>query len=497
MKIFFQLAVVCSCALTLAGTEPALTTDKWYISFPEKNGIIKASETGYLFNKDGSVTISRTGRAAENYRKLITLYKRNTGKDYQEPELSWKWENGKLRITAQTGTGTHTFTFISSGNPQILLPENKQSFILLARKGAKFSPEQAAQFWKAVHNANRDTFADDLKLPENVQLAEPEKQLWHASFTGTPFHTKHWKDAPANSFQHRVLSAIGRGAELPDDAKCDIPSLTRMFADSTSRAVLMQYLACHPQWRLYPESDNSLHAVRYFCTPEGKIRPTLHQYYAVHNTDTGKKTPLEFQFRFDIGFSGKAWNRAPIFPRNKTERRSSTEWETRFFCGKALVNIFDQTRFPGRQMTKAALDFTEEEFAALSKNQDDWNKLLPPGSIRHGKPDLILYDDMQGGIYAAHLWCNPGEKGTVYLKAFEITKGTPLSVTGLKARTRNVSGWSNDPRQQFCTGMYFTIYEGEWEQFYGARFEVWFVQDSGGAERKLLEKNYKIQGWTR
>ena len=163
----------------------------------------------------------------------------------------------------------------------------------------------------------------------------------------------------------------------------------------------------------------------------------------------------------------------------------------------AMVNIVDQTRFPGRQMTKAALDFTEEEFTALLKNQDDWSKLLPPGSIRQGKPDLILYNDMQGGIYAAHLWCNPGEKGTVYLKAFEITKNTPLSAARLKACTRNVSGWSNDPQQQFCTGMYFTIYEGEWEQFYGARFEVWFVPDSGGTERKLMEKNYKIQGWTR
>ena len=497
MKTFFQLTIVCSCALSLAGAELALTTGEWYLSFPEKNGTIKSADSSYRFNQDGSVTISRTGRAAEDHRKIVTLYKRNTGKDFQEPKLSWKWEKGKLHITAKIDTVTHTFTFVSSENPQILLPENKTSFLLLARKGAKFSPEQAARFWQDVHNANRDTFADNLKLPENVQLAEPEKQLWHANFTGTPFHNKHWKDAPANSFQQRVLSAIDRGAKLPDDAKCSIPSLTRMLANDKSRAVLMQYLACHPRWRLYPELDNSLHAVRYFCTPEGKIRPTLHQYYAVHNTDTENKTPLEFQFRFDIDFSGKAWNSAPIFPRNKTERHSDTYWETRFFCGKALVNIFDQTRFPGRQMTKAALDFTEEEFTALLKNQDDWSKLLPPGSIRQGKPDLILYNDMQGGIYAAHLWCNPGEKGIVYLKAFEITKNTPLSAAGLKACTRNVSGWSNDPQQQFCTGMYFTIYEGEWEQFYGARFEVWFVPDSGGAERKLMEKNYKIQGWTR
>ena len=27
--------------------------------------------------------------------------------------------------------------------------------------------------------------------------------------------------------------------------------------------------------------------------------------------------------------------------------------------------------------------------------------------------------------------------------------------------------------------------------------EVWFVPDSGGAERKLMEKVFKIEGWQR
>ena len=45
--------------------------------------------------------------------------------------------------------------------------------------------------------------------------------------------------------------------------------------------------------------------------------------------------------------------------------------------------------------------------------------------------------------------------------------------------------------------MHFTIYEGRWGQYYGARFEIWFQSDSGGPERKLFEKNYKIQGWER
>lgn len=43
----------------------------------------------------------------------------------------------------------------------------------------------------------------------------------------------------------------------------------------------------------------------------------------------------------------------------------------------------------------------------------------------------------------------------------------------------------------------FTIYEGDWDKPYAARFEVWFVPDSGKPERKLMEKVFKIEGWQR
>ena len=41
------------------------------------------------------------------------------------------------------------------------------------------------------------------------------------------------------------------------------------------------------------------------------------------------------------------------------------------------------------------------------------------------------------------------------------------------------------------------IGEGDWGKYYAARFEVWFDPDSGAPERKLLEKNFKIEGWQR
>jgi hypothetical protein len=42
------------------------------------------------------------------------------------------------------------------------------------------------------------------------------------------------------------------------------------------------------------------------------------------------------------------------------------------------------------------------------------------------------------------------------------------------------------------------ILEGDWGQFYGARIEVWFKPDDiNKPERKLMIKNYIVQGWMR
>ena len=39
--------------------------------------------------------------------------------------------------------------------------------------------------------------------------------------------------------------------------------------------------------------------------------------------------------------------------------------------------------------------------------------------------------------------------------------------------------------------------EGNWDQYYAARFELWFRPDSGAPERKITEKVFRIQGWQR
>ena len=108
-----------------------------------------------------------------------------------------------------------------------------------------------------------------------------------------------------------------------------------------------------------------------------------------------------------------------------------------------------------------------------------------------------LYNSFQPGLYEYDIWINSKERGIAYLKAYEITKNIELSSDRLKKRSSIRIEKTNDSIVRFGTKDIFTIYEGDWGKPYAARFELWFKPDNGGAERKIIEKNYKIEGWQR
>lgn len=117
-----------------------------------------------------------------------------------------------------------------------------------------------------------------------------------------------------------------------------------------------------------------------------------------------------------------------------------------------------------------------------------------------GDNDLFLFEDFQPGLYRYDLYVKPLPKGVAYLKAFEITKGTPLSDRAIHTLREDSSMKIHNPTDsivRFRHHNHFTIYEGDWGEPYAARFEVWFVPESGEPEYKLLEKNFVIEGWQR
>lgn len=131
---------------------------------------------------------------------------------------------------------------------------------------------------------------------------------------------------------------------------------------------------------------------------------------------------------------------------------------------------------------------------------DDKIEGIRPDSFNQKKVDEIefqLYNSFQPGLYEYDLWLNTQIDGTVYLKAFEITKNIQLSTAKLRDRSGLIIEATNNKVKRFSTNDTFTIYEGDWGKPYGARFEVWFIPKKGGKEFKIIEKNYVIEGWMR
>lgn len=113
---------------------------------------------------------------------------------------------------------------------------------------------------------------------------------------------------------------------------------------------------------------------------------------------------------------------------------------------------------------------------------------------------LSVRNDFLGGIYKYDFSYGPLPAGEIYLKCFEVTENIPLSDKwGLKSpekkgrveisQTKSFSKLVNQQR--------FTIYEGDWGDYYAARIEVWFKDAETGEEKKLLEKVYRVEGWQR
>ncbi|MBR6464156.1 MAG: hypothetical protein IKS81_02560 [Verrucomicrobia bacterium] len=335
--------------------------------------------------------------------------------------------------------------------------------------------------------SEEDHFADNLKLPEGIELTEPLKPEEY-----TAAHSV--EKVPEDSFQYQVIAAANSEKGLKKDDDCRVPALEKISLMPDGRECLIRYLNASPEWDVYEDEDRcGLYAVRHFQL-DGSIYKSRNHYYLENEHN------WNWQYRLGIGLDGRSWY--PI-KMNKTKFSGSKgvyESVSAYSNGEVVLDIFEQNKTSCRPMTAMTLKLLEKEFHTLhlliSEDPKQWVKAVPADTNirKDAQPDIILYNDFQGGIYNADIWCNPGEPGLLYLKAFEITQGTPLS----EDRMPNAkAGYSGDPNEMFLREMGFTIYEGNWGQYYGARFEVWFKPDSGQPDRKLLEKNFKIEGWER
>ncbi|MBI4845058.1 MAG: hypothetical protein HY810_01055 [Candidatus Omnitrophica bacterium] len=333
-----------------------------------------------------------------------------------------------------------------------------------------------------------DKFADNLVIPDNIDIAEPGN----------------WNNSPESkeqdAYQKDILDALNIAGSDDVLIRANLPSLIKLNQNAPD--IFKRYLAVSPAWRLYQERGKLFATRRWMIGSQWRY--TLHGYYT--RFELFDKDMPDFQNRFCIGFSGKPWHEASRTTFLKegqsaklilSKGNQMNESHCVINADSLFVEVFEQSKFKERRLTKSALAYLEKELNPLLE-QPTWGKikeLIPANSIKNSEPSINLWGS--GGIYDSEIWVNPGEPGMIYLKAFEVTKNTRLSAEELKESSNEWIGWSEDYNEVFFSNTNFMIYEGDWSKPYAARFEVWFVPDSKAPERKLMERVFKIEGWQR
>ncbi len=347
----------------------------------------------------------------------------------------------------------------------------------------------------SMFGPSEDGFADNLTIPEGIEIAEPDQDATDPWGANTPDGSDDFQDAI-----RRALTAPGDNTPEFTPA---MPSLRRASTDHPK--TFRDYVEASPDWHVFIEQGNRFASRRW--SYGGEPRDTLHGYISEFSGVS------KLQTRCLLCLDRKQWSRYSVQHVQEGTRPVKPDMsmgnqlhESRIMieCGGVWVEIFEQSDSPERRVTKATVTNLEKEFSEFLKNPE-----AAVTAARARSRDLAgrlagedahpfrLVSGMQPGIYGVIYSLNPGEPGSVYLKAFEVTRGTPLSVDRLKGKSETRMTWSTNTSERFGAKAGFTIYEGDWGKPYAALFEVWFKPDSGEPDRKLAERIFRIEGWMR
>lgn len=109
---------------------------------------------------------------------------------------------------------------------------------------------------------------------------------------------------------------------------------------------------------------------------------------------------------------------------------------------------------------------------------------------------LQVWTDYDGGVYMYDLYYDALPAGEIFLRCYEATRNIPLSEERIPEESR-VSINSTTSFSKLISRKKFTIYEGDYGDYYAARIEVWHRNAETKREMKLLEKVYRVEGWMR
>ena len=100
------------------------------------------------------------------------------------------------------------------------------------------------------------------------------------------------------------------------------------------------------------------------------------------------------------------------------------------------------------------------------------------------------------GVYEYDFYYPRLAAGEIFLRCFEASKNEPLSAESIENGSA-VGHAAVIDLTKVVEKQRFTIYEGDWEEYYAVRVEVWHRDSVTHKETKLMEKLYRMEGWMR
>jgi hypothetical protein len=165
------------------------------------------------------------------------------------------------------------------------------------------------------------------------------------------------------------------------------------------------------------------------------------------------------------------------------------------------IEIFEQARNLNRIFTHETIKELNAELNDVLKHEKEItdNGIMAATTYYPFKQDSTYFniiDGIQPGIYIIQAGLKTDKEGFVYIRVFDSRTNKELSADRIMPRTTREIGWSTKGRTVFQYESELTVYEGDWEHQYEARFEIWF-KSNNQQEKKLAEKSRIINGWER
>lgn len=319
-----------------------------------------------------------------------------------------------------------------------------------------------------------DGFGRDIDIPPGMVLREPAPSLEPVAL-----------DEPA----YRPLLRLADAAPPParwSEVRFDAQAWAALTQRDTE--LLLRYLRSHPGWRLQAGGGGEMEARR--SLDFARRRSHWFDIEVVVLLRSGLATESHPAPAAGVSGGEPAAGLPGHLPLAFESEGQGGLHHARLLIDmpRLRISLRQSSRWPDGQPLQHALDGVAAELGHVLAAGRWHSGLLPPGSVASGSPDIRLAGG--AGAFEIEVAANPGEAGRVYRKAFEATRNIEVLATA-----RRPIGWSGQGAELFRLRESVLVHAGDPGVYYPARFEAWFVPDSGAAERKLVEVLYRIDGW--